>query len=92
MAPRATWHAWGRMFDKMLESAREAGCIAIHGALRRPLTSHVYATRGAFCYYAHGTLIYSHRPEIRRAIEAGEAFLGGFAGDRWTRLASDVFG
>ena len=85
-------HAWGRMFDKMLETAREAGCIAIHGALRRQLSPHVYATRGVFCYYAHGTLTYSNRPEIRQAIEAGESFLGGFAGDRWTRLGSDVFG
>jgi hypothetical protein len=85
-------HAWGRMLDKMLETARETGCIAIHGALRRPLMPHAYAVRGMFCYYAHGTLTYANRPEIRRAIEVGESFLGGFAGDRWTRLASDVFG
>jgi hypothetical protein len=45
-----------------------------------------------FFYYAGGTLMFTNRPDIRRAVEAGEALLGGFAGDRWTELASDKFG
>jgi hypothetical protein len=85
-------HAWGKLFDKMLETAREAGAIGIHGALRAPMMAHAYSVRGVFFYYAHGTMTYSNRPDIRRAIEMGDAFLGGFAGDRWTRLASDKFG
>jgi hypothetical protein len=85
-------HAWGRLFDKMLETAREAGAIGIHGALRAPMMAHAYSVKGVFFYYAYGTMIYSNRPDIRHAIETGEAFLGGFAGDRWTRLASDKFG
>ena len=56
------------------------------------MMAHAYAVRGVFFYYAGGTLVYSRRPEIQRGVEAGEAFLGGFAGDRWTRLASDAFG
>ena len=85
-------HAWGRLFDKMRESARERGCIAIHGSLKKPMMAHAYGVRGVFFYYAGGVLAYSNRPDIRRAIDAGEALLGGFAGDRWTRLASDSFG
>ena len=85
-------HGWGRMFDKMRESARERGCIGIHGQLKKPMMAHAYSVRGVFFYYAGGTLAYSNRPDIRRAIEAGEAMLGGFAGDRWTQLASDEFG
>jgi hypothetical protein len=54
--------------------------------------AHAYAVRGVFFYYAGGMLMYSNRPEIRQAIESGEAYLGGFAGDRWTQLASDSFG
>ncbi len=53
---------------------------------------HAYAARGVFFYYAGGSLIYSNRQDIRRAAECGEALLGGFAGDRWTELASDNFG
>jgi hypothetical protein len=85
-------HAWGKLFDKMLETARETGAIGIHGALRAPMMAHAYSVRGVFFYYAYGTMTYSNRPDIRRAIETGDALLGGFAGDRWTRLASDKFG
>ncbi len=85
-------HAWGRLFDKMRESARERGCIAIHGPLKKPMMAHAYGVRGVFFYYAGGVLAYSNRPDIRRAIDNGEALLGGFAGDRWTQLASDTFG
>ncbi len=45
-----------------------------------------------FFYYAGGLLAFSDRPDVRQAVENGEAFLGGFAGDRWTELASDSFG
>jgi hypothetical protein len=85
-------HAWGRLFDKMCETARARGCIGVHGSLKRAMTAHAYATRGVFFYYAGGLMTFTRRPEIRRAIESGDAFLGGFAGDRWTRLASDTFG
>jgi len=85
-------HAWGRLFDKMRETARARGCIGAHGPLRPSMMAHAYAVRGVFFYYAGGMLMYSNRPEIRQAIESGEAYLGGFAGDRWTQLASDSFG
>jgi hypothetical protein len=85
-------HAWGKLFDKMRETARDAGAIGIHGTLRAPMMAHAYSVKGVFFYYAHGTMVYSNRPDIRRAIEGDQAFLGGFAGDRWTRLASDKFG
>jgi hypothetical protein len=85
-------HAWGRLLDKMRETARARGCIAAHGPLKRPMVAHAYSLRGMFFYYAGGMLAYSRNPEVKRAIESGEAFLGGFAGDRWTRFASDSFG
>jgi hypothetical protein len=84
--------AWGRLFDAMRESARERGCIAAHGPLKAPMMAHAYAVRGVVFYYAGGMLVYTKRPDVRSAIERGEALLGGFAGDRWTRLASDSFG
>jgi hypothetical protein len=85
-------HAWGRLFDRMRETARARGCIGAHGSLKRQMMAHAYSVRGVFFYYAGGVMAYSNRADIRQAIESGEAFLGGFAGDRWTRLASDVFG
>ena len=85
-------HAWGKLFDKMRETARARGCIGAHGPLKPAMMAQAYAVRGVFFYYAGGMLMYSKRPEIRHAVEAGQAFLGGFAGDRWTQLASDSFG
>ena len=85
-------NAWGRLFDAMRESARERGCIAAHGPLKAPMMAHAYAVRGVVFYYAGGMLVYTNRPDVRSVIERGEAILGGFAGDRWTRLASDNFG
>ena len=88
----AAQHAWGKLFDKMRETARARGCIGAHGPLRPAMMAHAYAVRGVFFYYAGGMLMYSTRPDVKRALESGEAFLGGFAGDRWTQLASDSFG
>lgn len=84
-------HAWGRLFDKIRETARERGCIGAHGPLKPAMMAHAYGVRGVFFYYAGGMLMYSNRPEVKQAIKSGEAFLGGFAGDRWTQLASDSF-
>ncbi len=36
-------HAWGRLFDKMRQTARERGCIGAHGSLKRPMMAHAYA-------------------------------------------------
>ena len=85
-------NAWGRLFDAMRESARERGCVAAQGPLKAPMAAAAYAVRGVVFYYKCGMLVYTNRTDIREAIERGEAILGGFAGDRWTRLASDTFG
>ena len=47
-----------------------------------------------FFYYAAANTIglFRNRPDVLSAVENGEAFVGGFAGDRWTRLATDEFG
>jgi hypothetical protein len=60
--------------------------------MRKGMMPHVYAIRGMFFYYAAATMVYSNRADVLDAVEDGEAFVGGFAGDRWTRLATDGFG
>ena len=84
-------HAWGRLFDHARENAQAWGCIGAHGPLKAPMMAHAYSVRGAFFYYASGVMFYSKRPDIRQAIESGQALLGGFAGDRWSDLASEKF-
>jgi hypothetical protein len=68
------------------------GCIGAHGAMRKEMMPHVYLIRGMFFYYAAATMVHSNRADVLSAVEDGAAFIGGFAGDRWTRLATDEFG
>ena len=65
-------HAWGRLFDKMRETARARGCIGAHGPLKRADDGARLRGRGVFFYYAGGSLLYSNRDDIRRAVESGE--------------------
>jgi hypothetical protein len=85
-------NAWGRLFDHIRDAARAWGCIGAHGPMKAPMLPHAYAARGVLFYYAGGSLLYSNREDVRRAVAGGGALLGGFAGDRWTELASDAFG
>ena len=80
------------LFDNMRETARARGCIGAHGSLKRAMTAHAYATRGVFFYYAGGLMPSRAARTSAAPSKAARLFLGGFAGDRWTRLASDPFG
>jgi hypothetical protein len=88
----ATNKAWEGVIGQILDTAESMGCIGVHGTMRKGMMPHVYAIRGMFFYYAAATLAYSNRNDVLSAVENGEAFVGGFAGDRWTRLGTDEFG
>jgi hypothetical protein len=88
----ATNKGWEGVIGQILNTAEAMGCIGVHGTMRKGLMPHVYAIRGMFFYYAAATMAYSNRADILSAVEDGEAFVGGFAGDRWTRLGTDEFG
>jgi hypothetical protein len=88
----ATNKGWEGVIGHILNTAESMGCIGVHGAMRKGMMPHVYAIRGMFFYYAAATMVYSNRADVLSAVENGEAFVGGFAGDRWTRLATDEFG
>jgi hypothetical protein len=88
----ATNKGWEGVIGHILNTAESMGCIGVHGAMSKGMMPHVYAIRGMFFYYAAATMAYSNRADVFGAVENGEAFVGGFAGDRWTRLATDEFG
>ena len=76
----------------ILQTTEAMGCIGAHGTTREGMLAQVYATPGMFLYYAGGAMVSSQRADVLEAIERGDAFIGGFAGDRWTRLGTDTFG
>lgn len=88
----ATNKAWEGVIGHILDSAESIGCIGAHGSMRQGMMPHVYSIRGMFFYYAAATMVYSNRADVQSAVEDGAAFVGGFAGDRWTRLGTDEFG
>ena len=53
---------------------------------------HIHSFPGMFLYNAGGLMVYSNRADVAERIANGELFVGGLAGDRWTRLATDQFG
>jgi hypothetical protein len=87
----ATEKSWGGVLSLILETTRSMGCIGVHGSTRRGLLSHVYSVPGMFFYYGGGTMVYSHHADVNAALDEGAAFVGGFAGDRWSRLGTDRF-
>jgi hypothetical protein len=88
----ATNKGWEGLTGHILDTAESMGCIGAHGAMRKEMMPHVYSIRGMFFYYAAATMVHSNRADVLGAVEDGAAFIGGFAGDRWTRLATDEFG
>ena len=88
----ASSKAWGGVLAKVMETANSAGCIGVHGCAREEMMSDLYVFRGVFFYYAGGTALFSKNANVLRAVRDRSTFLGGFAGDQWTRLATDEFG
>jgi hypothetical protein len=88
----ATRRAWSALLAKILDTTESMGCIGVHGAARKEMMPHVYSFPGMFFYYAGGLMIYSSRADVRERIESDDLFVGGLAGDRWTRLSTDQFG
>jgi len=87
----ATNKGWSGLLPLILDNVESMGCIGVHGAAREGMTPYVYSTPGLFFYYTGGTMVYSNRADVLSAVEDRGAFIGGFAGDRWTRLATDDF-
>jgi hypothetical protein len=84
--------AWSTLLAHILNTTEALGCIGAHGSSQEALMPVLYAFPGMFFYYAGGVLAFSNRPQVLSAIEERSVFLGGFAGDRWTRFSTDGFG
>ncbi len=88
----AARNGWSALLAKVLETTEAMGCIGVHGAARKDLLPLVHPFPGMFLYNAGGVMIFSHRADVAECIAKDELFVGGLAGDRWTRLATDRFG
>jgi hypothetical protein len=86
-------NALGSLVVHIMKSARHSGYISVHGAAREEMMSQLCLIPGLLFYYGgSGTMLWTKRPDVIQAVQEKSIFLGGFAGDRWTRLANDQFG
>ncbi|TIW01700.1 MAG: hypothetical protein E5V74_13615, partial [Mesorhizobium sp.] len=82
---------WGATLDGLIAAAREMGCVGITGQTQGRFLPHLFGYNRLFFRYAGGTMVRSRIAEVAEAVRAGDIFIGGLMGDRWTRLSSDDF-
>ncbi|WP_434725728.1 hypothetical protein [Mesorhizobium sp. RIZ17] len=89
---QASGSLWGATLDALIAAARDMGCAGITGQTQSTVMPQLFNYNGLFFRYAGGTMVRSRIAEVREAVRAGDIFIGGLMGDRWTRLSSDDFG
>ena len=83
---------WGATLDGVMKDAWNMGCAGIIGQTQSRFMPQLFSYKNVFFRYAGGTMVRSRIPEVTQAVRAGDIFIGGLMGDRWTRLSSDDFG
>ncbi|MDX8460388.1 hypothetical protein [Mesorhizobium humile] len=89
---QASGSLWGATLDALIAAARDMGCAGITGQTQSRVMPQLFNYNGLFFRYTGGTMVRSRIAEVREAVRAGDIFIGGLMGDRWTRLSSDDFG
>jgi hypothetical protein len=78
------------VIDRLLKHAKERGMAAMRGRTQPALLDAMLGQKFAFVH-ASSTVVHSRRPELVAAVNSGQAFLNGLAGEGWTRLIGDRF-
>jgi hypothetical protein len=73
--------AIGDVLDHVLDDAFEHGAIAVSGRLEPQLMPVLAARRALFYRGDHWTLLHSASPQVRYAVQAGDAFLTRLEGE-----------
>jgi hypothetical protein len=71
--------------------AEEMGCHAVRGVSQTHTMFALYRAPGLLFRHNAAMMTRTRDPEVAAALASGDAFLGGFAGESWTRLISDAF-
>ncbi|MHB2166126.1 hypothetical protein [Alsobacter sp. R-9] len=78
------------LLDALITDAFKQGASRLEGKLQQALILSL-GHRGATFRLGSASLVYSSDAEVVRAVESGNARLGGLAGEGWSRLVSDEF-
>lgn len=81
---------YGTVFDALLSHLHAAGAVAAMGRTQPVLIDAILNRRVALLPFVT-TVVHSRDPDILAAVTAGEAFINGFVGEKWSRLVEDDF-
>jgi hypothetical protein len=75
----------------LIAMAKRLGAAAVRGAASREAVLGLTRQPGVFYRHLMSAIIWTQDEEAAAAIRAGDVFLGGLAGETWTRIFADSF-
>jgi hypothetical protein len=87
----ATEKSAERVLASAIAHAEAEGCLAARGVSQPHTIFALYRAPGVLFRHNAAMMTRTRDPEVAAALAAGDAFLGGFVGESWTRLISDAF-
>ncbi len=79
------------VMGNLIRHAQALGAVSVRGAASREAVSGLTRHPGIFYHHLMSTIVWSPDKEVLAAIRSGDVFLGGLAGETWTRIFADSF-
>jgi hypothetical protein len=79
------------VMGNLIRHAQALGAVSVRGAASREAVAGLTRHPGIFYHHLMSTIAWSPDKEVLAAIRAGDVFLGGLAGETWTRIFADSF-
>jgi hypothetical protein len=79
------------VIGNLIRRARNLGAASVRGAASRETVIGLTRQPGIFYRHLMSAIIWTQDAEVAAAIRSGDVFLGGLAGETWTRIFADSF-
>ncbi len=79
------------VIGNLIAFAAALGAVAVRGAASREVVFGLLRQRGVIYRHVMSTVVWAGDPEIAAAVAAGDVFVGGLAGETWTKIFADTF-
>jgi hypothetical protein len=80
-----------KLVAAVIRQATDMGCVAVRGEVQPGFMEGLFRMPGVLYRHNGATVVRAINPDVAAAVASGKAFFGGFTGESWTRLSSDVF-
>ncbi len=79
------------VIGNLIACAAAMGAVAVRGAASREAVFGLLRQRGVLYRHVMSTVVWAGDPDIAAAVAAGDVFVGGLAGETWTKIFADTF-